>query len=140
MKVNWQSQEVSISNNYAAVARNCLGSSRPSVLRSCHLPQDHVNPVGCSFTLMGDYSRVHSKAHYWGLNQSRIGELRVTGCLVVTEAATRIRADVSTHSRRAFTSSAQFGKSFQGGGANVWRSLSIALLTLAIVGCTTGEG
>ena len=62
MKVNWQSQEVLISNNYAAVARNCLGSGRPSVLRSGHVPQDHVNLVGCSFMLMGDYSRVHSKA------------------------------------------------------------------------------
>ena len=53
---------------------------------------------------------------------------------MVTEAATRSRADVATHSRRAFTSGAQFGKSFQGGGANVWRSLSSTLLTLATVG------
>ena len=68
MKVNWQSQEVSISNNYVAVAWNCLGSGRPSVLRSGHLPQGHVNLVGCSFMLMGDYSGVNSKAHYWGLN------------------------------------------------------------------------
>ena len=68
MKVNWQSPEVSISNNYVAVAWNCLGSGRPSVLRSGHLPQDYVNLVGCSFMLMGDYSGVNSKAHYWGLN------------------------------------------------------------------------
>ena len=64
MKVNWQSQEVSISNNYVAVAWDCLGSGRPSVLRSGHLPQDHVNLVGCSFMLMGDYSGVNSEAHY----------------------------------------------------------------------------
>ena len=42
MKVTWRSQEVSISNNYVAVAWNCLGSGRPSVLGSGHLPQDHV--------------------------------------------------------------------------------------------------
>ena len=64
MKVNWQSKGVSISNNYFAVAWNCLGSGRPSVLGSGHLPQDHVNLVGCSFMLMGDYNGVNSEAHY----------------------------------------------------------------------------
>ena len=63
MKVNWQSQEVSISNNYFVAAWNLLGSGRPSVLRSGHLPQDRINLVGCSFMLMGDYSGVDSEAH-----------------------------------------------------------------------------
>ena len=36
--------------------------------------------------------------------------------------------------RRAFASSTQFGKGFQGRGADVWRSLSTALLTLGAVG------
>ena len=68
MKVNWQSPEVSISNNYVAVAWNCLGSGRPSVFRSGHLPQDHISLVGCSFMLMGDYSEVNFEAPYQGLN------------------------------------------------------------------------
>ena len=64
MKVIWRSQEVSISNNYGAVAWNCLGSGRPFVLGLGHLPQDHVNLVGCSFILLGDYDGVNSEAHY----------------------------------------------------------------------------
>ena len=64
MKVTWRSQEVSISNNYVAVAWNCLGSGRPFALGLGHLPQDHVNLVGCSFILLGDYDGVNSEAHY----------------------------------------------------------------------------
>ena len=64
MKVTWRSQEVSISNNYVAVAWSCLGSGRPFVLGLGHLPQDHVNLVGCSCILLGDYDGVNSEAHY----------------------------------------------------------------------------
>ena len=64
MKVTWWSQEVSISNNYVAVAWNRLGNGRPFVLGLGHLPQDHVNLVGCSFILLGDYDVINSEAHY----------------------------------------------------------------------------
>ena len=64
MKVNWQSPEVSISNNYVAVARTCLGNGRPSALRLDHLSYDRVNLVSCGLMLMGDSSGVNSKAHF----------------------------------------------------------------------------
>ena len=47
---------------------------------------------------------------------------------------------VLTPSRRAFASSTQFGKGFQGRGADVWGALRTALFTLGAVGCTTGKG
>ena len=64
MRFTWRSQEVSISNNYVAVAWNYLGSGRPLVLGLGHLPRDHVNLVGCNFILLGDYNGVNSEAHY----------------------------------------------------------------------------
>ena len=64
MKVTWRSQEVSISNNYVAVAWNYLGSGRPLVLGLGHPPRDHVNLVGCNFILLGDYNGLTFEAHY----------------------------------------------------------------------------
>ena len=141
MKVYLQSQKVSISNNYAAVASNCLGSGRPPGLedKSPSARSRQPNGLQCYaqwVVIVGDIIQ----ARYLGWDWPRKGELRVTGCLEVTEAATRSRTDVSTHSCRAFKSGAQFGKSFQGGGANVWGSFSSTLLTLAMVRCAAGEG
>ena len=69
MKVNLQSQKVSISNNYAAVASNCLDSGRPPGLEDKSPSARSRQPSGLQFyaqwvAIVGYII----KAHYLGWN------------------------------------------------------------------------
>jgi len=69
MKVNLQSQKVSISNNYAAVASNCLGSGRPPGLEdkspSARLRQPNGSQFYAQWVAIVGYI---IKTHYLGWN------------------------------------------------------------------------
>ena len=69
MKVDLQSQKVSISNNYAAVASNCIGSGRPPGLEdklpSARLRQPNGLQLYAQWVAMVEYI---IKTYYLGWN------------------------------------------------------------------------